>query len=320
MKKLTYLITAVAAAFSATAHADVSVSGSGSASYVNDRAGEGSVIVGSAVSFALSTTTANGIGISTSLSLSQDPDADGGPAGDGGQAVTFTTGGTTIVVGDVEIGDTPGSIGGVVGGIVGDNNGLDTSVESAFDDDDGTGVTLTTAVGGSTLTIGYIGDLNTNDNGNLDAATAETANSASISMPMGALTITAGIANSDTENSAGATAAYALGGGTLTVGYSQLSLTAALSGDATADDLGADGDTTIAGATYAMSLDADTSISVGYQNAKDADNESHTQTDLSISRSLGGGASVYLDVRTLSGDTAANGSGTAIGFGTSVSF
>ena len=51
-----------------------------------------------------------------------------------------------------------------------------------------------------------------------------------------------------------------------------------------------------------MSLDADTSVSVGYQSAKDADNHSHTQTDLKISRSLGGGASVYLDMRTLSGD------------------
>ena len=56
-----------------------------------------------------------------------------------------------------------------------------------------------------------------------------------------------------------------------------------------------------------MSLDADTSVSVGYQSAKDADNHSHTQTDLKISRSLGGGASVYLDMRTLSGDADTSG-------------
>ena len=60
--------------------------------------------------------------------------------------VTFTTGGATIVVGDIELADTPGSIGGVVGGIVGDNNGSDTDVRTGFTDDDGAGVSLSTAL------------------------------------------------------------------------------------------------------------------------------------------------------------------------------
>ena len=68
-----------------------------------------------------------------------------------------------------------------------------------------------------------------------------------------------------------------------------------------------------------MSLDAD-AIALGYQSAKDSDSESATRTDLSVSRALGGGASVYLDLRNLTGDTAANADGTAIGFGTAVSF
>ena len=74
------------------------------------------------------------------------------------------------------------------------------------------------------------------------------------------------------------------------------------------------------GATYKMSLDADTTIAVGYQNTKDGDSQSITETDLSISRSLGGGASVYLDVRNLQGDVDSSKSGSAMGFGTSVSF
>ena len=69
-----------------------------------------------------------------------------------------------------------------------------------------------------------------------------------------------------------------------------------------------------------MSMDADTTISVGYQSAKDADSHSHTQTDLSVERAMGGGATVYLDLRNLDGDTAANADGTAIAFGTSVAF
>ena len=56
------------------------------------------------------------------------------------------------------------------------------------------------------------------------------------------------------------------------------------------------------GATYVMALDADTTISVGIQNAKDADSDSTSQFDASVSRALGGGASVFLDIRNLSGD------------------
>ena len=52
---------------------------------------------------------------------------------------------------------------------------------------------------------------------------------------------------------------------------------------ATNGDLDVDGDTTVMGATYSMSLDADTSIKVGIQNVKDADDDSHSQFDASIS-------------------------------------
>ena len=320
MKKLTYLISAIAAGFTASAHADVSVSGSGSATYISNQANNGIVTIGTDVSFGLSTTTANGMVISTSLALSQDPDADGGPAGDGGQAISFATGGSTITVGDVEISDTPGAVGGVVGGVLDDNSGLNSDVETAFDDDDGTGVKLSTAVGGATLTVGYIADLNTNDKANIDATTAETATSAVVSMPMGGFTLTAGIGSSDTESSSGASIAYAMGGGTLTVGYMQADLTASTTdgGDATANDLSADGQSTVVGATYKMALDADTSLALGYASKKDGDSESVTQTELALSRSLGGGASVFIEMQNLSGDATAD--GTAIAFGTSVSF
>ena len=120
------------------------------------------VIVGSAVAFSMSTTTASGMTVSAGMGLSLDPDDSANSAAvTGGNAVTFKTGGATIVVGDIELADTPGSIGGVVGGIVGDNNGSDTNVGSGFIDDDGAGVSLSTAVGTMTLNVGYI----TNDNG-----------------------------------------------------------------------------------------------------------------------------------------------------------
>ena len=141
----------------------------------------------------------------------------------------------------------------------------------------------------------------------------------SLSMPLGSYTVSAGIADhSSGEQASGASVSGSMGGGTLTVGYSTQALIA--TSDGTATDLAVAGDSVVMGATYAMALDADTTVSVGYQNAKDADSHSHTRTDLSISRSLGGGASVFLDMRSLSGDTDANGDGTAMSFGTAVAF
>ena len=317
MKKLTLAISAVAAAFGASAaKADISVSGSGSAAYLNDASSNARLNVGQAVSFSMSTTTSNGVTVSGGMGLTNTITTNATQAVSGGQTLTFATGGATIVVGDVEAGDTPGSVGGVVGGQIGDNGGFNSDVETGFADDDGIGLSLSTALGGSSLSIVYVanddfdtlGTINSSDSGD-DAVT-----SASISVPMGMYTISAGIADSDTgESASGASISAALGGGTLTVGYSSQSLIAA-----SGDDLSTAGDTTVTGATYVMSLDADTSVSVGIQNAKDADNDSTSQFDASVSRALGGGASVFLDIRSLSGD--ATTSGSAVAFGTSVSF
>ena len=95
---------------SATANGkDVNIVASGGGAQVIslNSAGTGTndeeLAVGQTVAFAMSTTTASGMGISGGMTMSQDYDADGGSTATGGQAVTFTTGGATIVVGDVEI-------------------------------------------------------------------------------------------------------------------------------------------------------------------------------------------------------------------------
>jgi hypothetical protein len=330
MKKLTLALSAIAAAFSASAQADVSVSGAASAAYLSSAASSQntSIITSGSVAFALSTTTASGMGISAGMGISQDPDADGQtvtssvPSGvTGGQAVTFTTGGATIVVGDMELNDTPGSVGGVVGGVLADNSALNSNVASGFKDDDGLGVSLATSVGAASLSVGYIVNDNKNNNGVINSTTAaeQAMTAASLTVPMGMYTISVGVADHDSgESASGASVAASLGGGTLTVGYSTQTLKNSSHATAANADLSTNGDTTVMGATYAMSLDADTSIKVGYQSQKDADSDSTTRMDASLSRSLGGGASVYLDLRNLSGDAAVK--DTAIAFGTSVAF
>ena len=323
MKKLTLAISAIAAAFgAASAQADVSVSGSGSAAYIAPAgtSADAKLNVGQFVSFSMSTTTASGMTISGGMGLSKSVTKDASPAVTGGQSLTFKTGGATIVVGDVEAGDTPGSLGGTVGSQIAEQGSFNSDVEDGFFDDDGLGLSLSTAVGTSSLKVVYVANDNVNAVGEMNSADsgADAVTSASITVPMGAYTITAGVADSDTgESASGASVSAALGGGTVTVGYSNQTLVDGTS-DATSNDLSANGDTTSMGAKYVMSLDADTSVSIGLQNRKDADDDSTSQFDASVSRALGGGASVFLDIRSLTGDATVKGSAVAVG--TSVSF
>ena len=341
MKKLTLAISALAAAFGATAaKAEVSVSGSGSAAYIAPAgSGDAQISVGQFVSFGLSTTTSTGMTISGGMGLSNTPTLNNSQAVSGGKTLTFATGGATIVVGDVEASDTPGSVGGLVGDEVDDLGGLNTNVGSGFADDDGLGVSFTTALGASTLKFVYVANDDKDDVGGMNVSGANALMSAGLTVPMGAYSVSVGVADSDTgESSSGASVSAPIGGGTLTVGYSQQTLKTAEKSTAasyalsstngssvtytttaaTNGDLDVDGDTTVLGATYAMSLDADTSLAVGFQNAKDADNDSTSQFDATISRALGGGASVFLELRNLSGDASQDGS--AIAVGTRVSF
>ena len=341
MKKLTLAISALAAAFGATAaKAEVSVSGSGSAAYIAPAgSGDSTISVGQFVSFGLSTTTSTGMTISGGMGLSNTPTLNNSQVVSGGKTLSFATGGATIVVGDVEASDTPGDVGGLVGDEVDDLGGLNTNVGSGFADDDGLGVSFTTALGSSTLKFVYVANDDADDVGGMNVSGANALMSAGLTVPMGAYSVSVGVADSDTgESSSGASVSAALGGGTLTVGYSQQTLVTAEKSTAasyavsstngssvtytttaaTNGDLDVDGDTTVLGATYAMSLDADTSLAVGFQNAKDADNDSTSQFDATISRALGGGASVFLELRNLSGDASQDGS--AIAVGTRVSF
>jgi len=339
MKKLTLAISALAAAFGASAaKADVSVSGSGSAAYIAPAgSGDAKLNVGQFVSFGLSTTTASGMTISGGMGLSNTITTNAGQAVSGGQTLTFATGGATITVGDVEAADTPGDVGGVVGGQVGDNGDLNSNVGSGFADDDGLGVAFSTAVGASTLNFTYVANDDVDTLGGMNVTGSNALMSAGLTVPMGAYSVSVGVADSDTgESSSGASVSTSIGGGTLVVGYSQQTLktaekstavaytfkTDAASGKttvaATNGDLDVDGDTTVMGATYSMALDADTTVKVGFQNKKDADDDSTSQFDASISRALGGGASVFLDMRNLSGDASQDGS--AIAVGTNVSF
>ena len=108
----------------------------------------------------------------------------------------------------------------------------------------------------------------------------------------------------DTET--GVAVTYAAGGGTISAGYENSTGT---------------NDGNQFGVSYAMTLDA-ASVTIGYSSA-DVDSTSATQTDVAVSYPLGGGVSVFAEMRSVSGDTGTDTSSTSnstMAIGSSITF
>lgn len=315
MKKLIALISAVSAVFVTTAKADVAVSGSAILGLVNDGAASSNkteVRSGGAVSFALSTTTANGMTISSGMGITMDTDAAAANGVVTGlTAVTFASGGMTTVIGSQKVaGRDTGAVGSVTMDFIGSATiGGASAAEVDLDDVKGQGIGVSTSMGDASVAFTYIWDASpTQDNeGFTDAS--DTGFGISAAIPMGDLSIGVGYAGHDdgtnNDTTIGANVAYAVAGGTLTVGYQS---TTEPSNNATAT-----------GAKFVTSLDADTSVSLGYNNIKEG-SKTQSKTSASLSRSLGGGASVFAEIDNRSGSGGSIVTGSAFSIGTSVSF
>jgi hypothetical protein len=311
MKKLSLLVSALTAGIFTTAQADITVSGSSVIAYQSADSNNNTAHGGS-VSFGLSTTTDSGMTVSSGAGMTLSAsDTDGARALTGFQNITFATGGTSITIGnDVGLPDGVGDVGGAVGDIAAlNNNGMSKTV--GITDDEGTGVSVTTSFGGATVGLYYVADSSPAyvTGGDVDGAT-DTGTGAKISTTVGDLGVTVGYAtHSDTsidDTETGIAVTYAAMGGTLTAGYE--TSTGAKDGNQF-------------GIKYAMSLDS-TSVTVGYSSA-DVDSKSATQTDVAVSYPLGGGVSVFAEMRTVSGDTTTDTSSTSnstMAIGSSISF
>jgi len=313
MKKLTSLVSALTAGVFANAQADISVSGSSVIAYQSADSNNNTAHGGS-VSFGLSTTTDSGMTVSSGagITLSASDTSSPAKAISGFNNITFATGGVSITVGrDVGLADGVGDVGGAVGDITAlNNNGMSKTV--GITDDEGTGVSLSTTFGGASVTLVYVGDSSPayKTGGDLDGAT-DTGTGAKIATTINDVGITVGYAtHSDTsidDTETGIALTYAAAGGTLSVGYENS--TGAKDGNQF-------------GVKYAMALDGGTSVTVGYSSA-DVDSKSATQTDVAVSHSLGGGVSVFGEMRSVSGDTgtdSATTSNSTMAIGTSISF
>ena len=316
MKKIVYLLSAIAAGFSSSALADISVSGTGHFGYVSGDSDQRVAGSGS-VAFALSTTTANGTTISSAGGITSDLEGTAASGVSGLSSLTFATGGATIVLGNDVAVPQNGGFGGVASDLVDvGHQSIDASPAVLTDgDQDGSGITFSSAFGGATVTAAYVWDdtlVNANGQGNPDSGTQSYG--LGISMPMGAATMVASYgvsqdATTEDDTLAGIGATFAAGPGTLSVGYQQ-------------STGGVDG--TAISAAFSMSMDADTTAAIGIKSSDEGAANAST-TEAKITRAIGGGASVYAELKSSSGNATGVGSTAAdaastFAIGTNVAF
>jgi hypothetical protein len=315
MKKLLLVISAFSAAlFSTAANADVSVSGSANAVYV-DAGGNSEGHIGGVVSFALSTVTDSGITISSSAAISNDTDAAGrnaNTAASGGlTSLTFGfANGSITIADDVAVPSGTGLVGELVSH-ADSNQVAHTNDVELNGDDDGSGVSASTTIGDMTLAATYVYD--DGHASDVDGGTG-TGQGVSLSIPMGTMTLTVASASFDDAGSDSSTFGGNLvmpaGNGTLSLGL-ESSSNDVVTNEGEAYSV-----------AYATSLGS-ASVSVGYTGF-DSNSNTSSKTDLVVSQSLGGGASMFAELSSLTGAGAAaetnTTSETVVAIGTSVSF
>ncbi len=311
MKKILLAISAMSAAlFSTAANADISVSGSANAVYV-DSGGNSQGHVGGTISFSMSTTTDGGVTISTGGQITNDPDAPGGAGTASGMtALTFGFANGSITVAD-DVAVPAGT--GLVGELVthADVNMPSHTNDVALGTDDGSGVSGSTTLGDMTVAATYVYDGGHNQN--IDGGTT-TGQGASLTIPLGDMSLVVSSSQMDVggteDSSAGGALTMTAGGGTLSLGIETTSGdTAATEGEAYSVSYS----TTMGGAA----------VAVGY-SGYDANSNTSSRTDVTLSQSIGGGASVFAEFQNLTGaGVAAEGNSTSesvVAVGTSVSF
>lgn len=316
MKKLAYFATAVLAGlgFTSTSSADVTVGGSQVLMYTSSGSTTKLINYGT-VDFGLSATTSTGMTISSGAGLSLH---DGGTAATTSDAVvygwdglTFGAGGVSIEIGtDVAVADGVGEVDGIhASDATMDHSGVVSVTNTVgITNDEGAGVGLTTSMGGATVSLAYVADTDTDGDSSerIDDATG-TAMSVKVSTAMGPVGVTgAYVSHSDTsvdDTESAIALSYSTAMGDITVGY----------GNST----GAKKGNVLSGA-YTVALDSDTSLAIGYASY-DVASTTGTEMNVSISRGLGGGASVFMDFGSVDGTTG-SGDTSVFAVGTSVSF
>ena len=321
MKKILLAISALSAAlFSTAANADISVGGSMTAAYV-DAEGNADQHIGGAISFSMSTTTDGGVTISAGGSISNDPDGTGNDTtATGLTSLTFGfANGSITIANDVAVPSGTGLVGELV--THADSNQVTHTNDVAINVDDGSGLSGTASIGDMSITGTHFYDGSAGSaGGHSDQISDGTISGSgiSITMPIGDMSLTASSAETDENGtnyaSTGAALTLTAGNGTLGIGFESTSN----------DTAGVATEGEAYSATYSTTVGS-ASVAIGYTGF-DAGSTGNTsnKTDITLSQSLGGGASVFAEMSSLTGAGAAaptnTTSETVIAIGTNVSF
>ena len=295
MKKIAYLASAVLAGlgFSTAAKADVTASGSYGATIIEGSATTTEFMTGGGVSFAMSTTTAGGMTVSAAGGITLDSNDGSNTKGISGlHNVTFGVDGFSLKMGEMALsGAGAGEVGFVASAHVDEGGYTNTGIATGVNATEGYGFVASTTVGGASVSLSYMADYANAEVNSASTSAGDTGTGISVTLPVGTMSVNLGYANitgTTAETSSGGSVSMALGGGTAKVGYA--------STDESSDST----------ATYA----------IGYTTGEQGANSSQ-QLEAKISRSLGGGVSVFADFQNHGG---AGTPGTNMALGTSVAF
>ena len=345
MKKLLTFVSAITAGAMGSAAADVSVSG-GSNFYYSSASGDvahtiqddAMSVTGGSVVFTMSTETTNGITVGGSASITADTDdiaeytangAAAGGAATGMSQLTFGMDGMTITLGDVNNAGSGTGEGGDVATFASTHAGAftaGTSTASASDSAmdgiaDGTGINVSTSMGAASVDLTFVSKVGSGRNSLL--TTSKTTGFSSgyainvgFDMAGASVNVAAGGSQAKAQTAKNNTATA------VEASYPVSDALTVTAGASSGSIGGADEDNMFITAVYAM--DADTTVSLGYGKGDTTLSsvlDKATATTLNVSRSLGGGVSVFAEYADVSfNDAGVDSSGSAMTVGTSVSF
>ena len=342
MKKLLTFVSAITAGAIGTASADVSVSGSSNFFYasgsgdVNSTTNEESMsVVGGTLAFAMSTETTNGITVSSSITVSANTDSvttatNQGPGLGGMESIAFGMDGMTVTIGDINnAGSGTGGGGDVtsfaathVASITTTTNNGAAGADAAIDGiADGQGINVATSMGDVAVNATYVTVVGSGRN-SLMTNTKTVGNNSGYAIDLGfsalgaSVNVAAGGSSSQVAGTANSTAAG------VEVSYPASDVLTVSAGASAGKLAGIEVDNMFVTAAYTM--DADTTLSFGYSTK---DNETagvvdeERMTTINVSRSLGGGVSIFAEYASADyEDNTVGSSGSSVALGTTVSF
>ena len=344
MKKLLTFVSAITAGAIGTAAAEVSVSGGGNFYYstasgdtVEATQEDSMSVTGGSVVFSMSTETTNGITVSGSASITADTDdiaeysstAAAGGAATGMSSLTFGMDGMTITLGDINNAGSGTGEGGDVATFASTHAGhfAGTAAAAGANDSamdgiaDGTGINVSTSMGAAAVDVTFVSKVGSGRNSLLtDSKTTGYSSGYAINVGFDVAGASVNVAAGGSQ--AKATATDNNTATALEVSYPASDALTVTVGGSSGTIAAGDEDNMFITAAYAM--DADTTLSIGYgsgDNTTGGTLDKQTATTVNVSRSLGGGVSVFAEYAAVANDNGAVGtSGSAMTVGTSVSF